>query len=138
MNDNERELSVIFRLGSSSSFFFIILHQLLLLISQGQKWRRPTVQLGFSELPKENHSASFFLLHFLALASLRGDTFCCIRLFVSVYLCLSVPQTHLASHNTHSHFSSSVTSLPNYVYCTSDLTLTMCRVNKNKMVQFPK
>ncbi|XP_010771746.1 protein-methionine sulfoxide oxidase mical3a-like isoform X1 [Notothenia coriiceps] len=37
-----------------------------------KKWCRPSVQLGLSELPKENHSAPFFLLHFFALSSLRG------------------------------------------------------------------
>lgn len=58
--------------------FHHISHHLLLnmlflsLISQGQKWCRSTVQLGLSELPKENHSAPLF--HFLALSSLRGDT----------------------------------------------------------------
>ncbi|MEQ2158364.1 Protein-methionine sulfoxide oxidase mical3a [Goodea atripinnis] len=43
----------------------------LSLTFQGQKQCRSNVQLGLSELPEENHSAPFFLLHFLALSSFR-------------------------------------------------------------------
>lgn len=111
----------------------------LSVISQGQKRCRPTVQLGLSELPKENHSAPFFLLHFLALSSFRGDTHSAVYLSVCPSLSYKfsaklwrVPLLHYFS------FSSPQSVFSNYVCYTSDLFSTVYSVNESEILHFPK
>lgn len=127
--------STIFTFSNSSPIIFFLHHRhhhllLLPLISQGQKWRRPAAQLGLSELPKENHSAPFFLLHFLALSPLRGDT----QSAICVCLCLSV----FGRKSMADPFSIPLLSCSNYVSRTPDLAPAVCSIDENKMPCFPK
>lgn len=85
-------------------------HHLLLnllflsLMSQGQKRCRPAVQLGLSELPKENHSAPFFLLYFLALSSFRGDAHAAVICLSQASLQILGPNYDVSPCFTTPHF----------------------------------
>lgn len=126
VNVNEEECeSPLATLSSSSSFpspFSSSSFCSCSFISQGQRLRRPAHQLGLSELPKENHSAPFFLLHLLALSSLRGDTQRLLYLSVCVRPCL--PQIHPV--------------FPPHLYFSTTSLLPLCLIWPLRCVYLPK